>query len=148
MLGVLDPITTIFPMGGPRNTLRRLVVEGRPVVAGLHLIGDSLCTTNPTFGRGLSLAMWGATDLLDTITQHPEDRLQQAIAVDAGIARHIVPYYDEQVAVDSSRLATLRHAILGEPRPAMSAPDRERITFTQCVRRPRMTLTSSVRSGA
>jgi hypothetical protein len=46
-------------------TLRRLVVDGVPVVTGLHAVGDSVCTTNPTLGRGLSLALQGAVDPLD-----------------------------------------------------------------------------------
>ena len=99
---------------GPRNTLRRLVVDGRPVVTGLQGIGDSVCTTNPTFGRGLSLAMWGAADLVDVIGKH-DDRAEQTIAMDERTAEHVAPYYEEQAAVDSARLATLRHAILGDP---------------------------------
>lgn len=130
-LEVLDPITPVFPMAGPRNTLRRLLVDGSPVVAGLHAVGDSVCTTNPTFGRGLSLVMWGATDLIDVIAQHPDDPLEQAVALDARIAQHVVPYYQEQVAVDSTRLATLRHAILGKPAPLPPPNDSDHVTFTQ-----------------
>ena len=68
-LDVLDPISDVFPMAGLHNTMRRLVVGGAPVATGLHAIGDSVCTTNPTLGRGLSLALSGAADLLDTIEQ-------------------------------------------------------------------------------
>jgi 2-polyprenyl-6-methoxyphenol hydroxylase-like FAD-dependent oxidoreductase len=128
-LEVLDPISSVFPMTAPRNTLRRLVAGGRPVVTGLQGIGDSVCTTNPTFGRGLSLAMWGVADLADVIGKH-DDVAEQAIAMDERIAEHVAPYYEEQAAVDSARLATLRHAILGAPSPP-PPPDSERITFTQ-----------------
>ncbi len=55
-LDVMDPITDVFPMAGLHNTMRRLVVDGRPVATGLLAIGDSVCTTNPTLGRGLALA--------------------------------------------------------------------------------------------
>ena len=68
-LDVLDPISNVFPMGALHNTLRRLVVGGAPAVTGLYAIGDSVCTTNPTLGRGLSLALSGAVDLLDTNRQ-------------------------------------------------------------------------------
>jgi 2-polyprenyl-6-methoxyphenol hydroxylase-like FAD-dependent oxidoreductase len=128
-LEVLEPISPVFPMTGPRNTLRRLVVDGRPVVTGLHGIGDSVCTTNPTFGRGLSLAMWGAADLADVVGQHG-DWAEQAIAIDERTAGHVAPYYEEQAAVDSARLATLRHAILGGPAPPPPL-DPDRISFTQ-----------------
>jgi 2-polyprenyl-6-methoxyphenol hydroxylase-like FAD-dependent oxidoreductase len=129
-LAVLEPISPVFPMTGPRNTLRRLVVGGRPVVTGLQGIGDSVCTTNPTFGRGLSLAMWGAADLADVIGQH-DDPAEQAIAMDRRTAEHVAPYYEEQAVVDSARLATLRHAIMGGPAPPPPLLDPNRISFTQ-----------------
>ena len=66
-LDVMDPITDVFPMGGLHNTLRRLVADGTPVATGLVAIGDSVCTTNPTLGRGLALALTGAADLADTL---------------------------------------------------------------------------------
>ena len=129
-LEVLEPISPVFPMTGPRNTLRRLVVDGRPVVTGLQGIGDSVCTTNPTFGRGLSLAMWGAADLVDVIGKHKGDWAGQAVEMDERIAAHIAPYYEEQAVVDSARLATLRHAILGDPAPPPPL-DSDRVSFTQ-----------------
>lgn len=94
-LKALDPISPVFPMAGPRNTLRRLVVDGSPVATGLHAVGDSVCTTNPTFGRGLSFAMWGAADLVDVVDEHVGNWTDQAVALDARIAEHVVPYYEE-----------------------------------------------------
>jgi len=48
---LLEPITEVTAMGGLHNTLRRLVVADRPVVHGLHVVGDSLCTpTRPSAG--------------------------------------------------------------------------------------------------
>ncbi len=118
-LDVMDPISPVFPMAGLHNTLRRLTAGGAPVVTGLHAIGDSVCTTNPTFGRGLSLAWSGAADLLDTIGKHGDDRFAQAqaLALDGLAADHVVPFYEHQADNDSARLAMLRHAILGAPTP-------------------------------
>ena len=116
-LQALDPISAVFQMTGPRNTLRRLVVDGDPVVTGLHAVGDSVCTTNPTFGRGLSLALWGAADLTEVIDKHADNSSEQALAVDQRIADHVAPYYHEQAAVDAARLATLRHTVFGDPAP-------------------------------
>jgi hypothetical protein len=130
-LDVLNPISPVFQMVGPPNTLRRLVVDGSPVVTGLHAIGDSVCTTNPTFGRGLSLAMWAAADLVDIIDKDPDDWTEQALVLDGRIAEHVAPYYHEQAAVDSGRLAVLRHTILGHSAPAPPPLDPDRITFTQ-----------------
>ena len=81
-LEVMDPITGVFPMAGLHNTLRRLVVDGTPVATGLHAIGNSVCTTNPTLGRGLALALSGAADLADAIGEHAADPAAQALALD------------------------------------------------------------------
>jgi 2-polyprenyl-6-methoxyphenol hydroxylase-like FAD-dependent oxidoreductase len=130
-LRILDPVSPVFQMTGPRNTLRRLVVDAVPIVIGLHAVGDSVCTTNPTFGRGLSLAMWGATDLTDVIDAHADDTALQAITLDQRIEKHVAPYYEEQAAVDANRLATLRHTIMGDAAPAPAAFDPSRVSFTQ-----------------
>jgi 2-polyprenyl-6-methoxyphenol hydroxylase-like FAD-dependent oxidoreductase len=134
-LDVLDPISEVFPMAGLHNSLRRLVADGTPVVTGLHAIGDSVCTTNPTLGRGLSLALTGAADLLDVLRHNGDDRTAQALALDGLVAGHVAPFYTDQAAIDAERLAALRRAVFGAPAPA-PAPDAARagpgrVTFAQ-----------------
>ena len=130
-LDVLDPITEVFPMGGLHNTLRRLISGGSPLVTGLHAIGDAVCTTNPTLGRGLSLALAGAADLLDTIERCGEDWTAQAFALDDLVARHIAPFYEDQAAIDHARLAALRHTIFGAPAPDPGPAISTRVTYAQ-----------------
>jgi 2-polyprenyl-6-methoxyphenol hydroxylase-like FAD-dependent oxidoreductase len=126
-LEVMDPITGVAVMGGLHNTLRRLVDDGNPVVLGLHAVGDSVCTTNPTFGRGLSMTMRLVAALVDALAAHPDDPHAQALAMDRAVDEHIAPWYADQAASDAGRLAVLRHTVLGGPLP--SAPDR--VTFGQ-----------------
>jgi len=116
-LEVLDPTTGIFVMGGLHNTLRRLVTGGVPVATGLHAIGDTVCTTNPTLARGLALAMTGAADLAAVLTEHGRDPVAQALALDELVTAHVEPYYAEQASVDGARLAQLRHSVFGGPVP-------------------------------
>ena len=116
-LDAMDPTTEVFPMAGLHNTLRRLVVGGAPVATGLHAIGDSVCTTNPTLGRGLALALSGAADLVDTIGRHAGDPAAQALALDRLVGEHVLPFYEDQAAIDAARLALVRHAIFGAPKP-------------------------------
>jgi hypothetical protein len=130
-LDVLDPISEVFPMAGLHNTLRRLVVDGAPVVTGLHAIGDSVCTTNPTLGRGLSLAMSGAADLLEVIGRHGDDPAMHALALDELVTVHVAPFYDDQAAIDQARLTTLRHNILDAPVPDPPPGASDRITYAQ-----------------
>lgn len=129
-LAVMDPITDVFPMAGLHNTLRRLVVDGTPVATGLHAIGDSVCTTNPTLGRGLALALSGAVDLTDAVGEHAADPAAQALALDRLVGAHVVPFYHDQAVIDAGRLAMMRHTIFGAPPPP---PYRTpgRVTYSQ-----------------
>jgi 2-polyprenyl-6-methoxyphenol hydroxylase-like FAD-dependent oxidoreductase len=130
-LDVLDPITEVAVMGGLHNTLRQLVADGRPVATGLLAIGDAVCTTNPTFGRGLSVVLRTVVDLADTLAAYPDDSYAQALAMDQAVTEHVAPWYADQAEMDAARLAMLRHAVFGEPPsppPAMAAG---RITFAQ-----------------
>ncbi len=129
-LDVLDPLSDVFVMGGLHNTLRRLVVHGVPVVHGLHAVGDSVCTTNPTFGRGLSVVMRTVVDLVDTVAAHPDDLNAQAAVLDRLIGEHIAPWYGDQAATDAARLAALRHAVLGAPL-SVPSPAADHITFSE-----------------
>jgi hypothetical protein len=129
-LDVMDPITGVFPMAGLHNTLRRLVADGTPVATGLHAIGDSVCTTNPTLGRGLALALSGAADLADTIGKNAADPAAQALALDRLVGAHVVPFYHDQAVIDAARLAMMRHTIFGAPPPRPSQTP-GRVTYFQ-----------------
>ena len=129
-LDVMDPITDVFPMAGLHNTLRRLVVDGAPVATGLHAIGDSVCTTNPTLGRGLALALSGAVDLTDAVGEHAADPAAQALALDRLAGAHVVPFYHDQAVIDAARLAMMRHTIFGAPPPPPSRTP-GRVTYSQ-----------------
>ena len=64
------------------NRWRRLVGgDGRPIVGGLVLVGDSSLHTNPTFGRGVSLAFAQAQHLAATAEQVPADPVGYVHAV-------------------------------------------------------------------
>lgn len=131
-LDALDPITQVYAMGGLHNTLRRLLVDSSPVAIGLTAIGDSVCTTNPTLGRGLSVALSGAVDLLHVVDEHGDDGVALALAADELVADHVVPFYEDQAVIDSGRLAMLRHHILDAPPPPATAPvSPDRVTFPQ-----------------
>lgn len=129
-LDKLEPISDIYAMAGLSNTLRRLVVDGSPVALGLHAVGDSLCTTNPTFGRGLSFAMRGALDLVAAMDECGDNISGLPMELDRRITAHIAPFYEDQAANDRARLDALRHAIFGTPRPAQTT-EPARVSFTE-----------------
>ncbi len=127
-LDVLQPTSGVYVMGGLHNTLRRLVVDGAPVATGLAAVGDSVCTTNPTFGRGLALALQGAVDLVAALAE--SDGLKLALRLDGDVRAHIEPYYRDQARNDSDRLAGLRHNLTGG-RPARIQPAEHWTNFAE-----------------
>ena len=130
-LDVLDPVSHVFTMGSIQNTLRRLVVDGLPVATGLHVVGDSVCTTNPTLGRGLPFALSGAIHLRDLIEAFGRRWTEQAIEYDTWIGDDTAPFYDDQVLIDSARLAILQHRIFNVPEPTPAAVNPDRVSFSE-----------------
>jgi 2-polyprenyl-6-methoxyphenol hydroxylase-like FAD-dependent oxidoreductase len=130
-LTAFEPISDVYAMGGLHNTLRRLVDQDGPIVLGLHQVGDVVCTTNPTMSRGLTIAIWGAVALADIIADHPRDPLAQALALDDHIGRDVQPLYDDQAAVDGTRLAALRHTVFGEPLPEPTPTNASRVSYVE-----------------
>ena len=118
-------------MGSVQNTLRRLVVDGLPVATGLHAVGDSVCTTNPTLGRGLPLALSGAIHLRDLIEAFGRQWTEQAIEYDTRIGDDTAPFYEDQVLIDSGRLAILRHRIFDAPAPKPPTVNPDRVSFSE-----------------
>ena len=127
-LPVMDPISGIYPMGGLHNSMRRLTVDGVPVATGLAAVGDSVCTTNPTLGRGLALALQGAMNLVELLDEYGEDQMELAQVLDDFVTGHVEPFYTDQAANDGRRLAELRHTLFGAPEPETTLLE-DRVTF-------------------
>ncbi len=96
--GRADPITGVEAMGGLINRHREFLVGGRPLVTGVHALGDAHTATNPLYGRGCSLAMAQASLLCEALEQHDPDSV--AVAYETACEREIRPWYDAAVAQD------------------------------------------------
>jgi 2-polyprenyl-6-methoxyphenol hydroxylase-like FAD-dependent oxidoreductase len=116
-LDCADPTTDVFGMGALKNTLRRVVRQSRPVVLGLHQVGDAACTTNPTLGRGVSFAVMYAQALADTLDVHPDDPFAQAVAMDQFVIRQIEPWFRQNAQLDLARVQFMRSDLASEPSP-------------------------------
>ncbi len=70
-----EAISDIGTMARVENRYRRLVDDGGPIVTGIVLLGDAAMHTNPTAGRGVSLAFAHAQHLVSTVdsTDSPTD---------------------------------------------------------------------------
>lgn len=121
-LDVMDPISDVFPMAGLHNTMHRLAVDGDPIAPGLHAVGDSVCTTNPTLARGLGVSLRGALDLIEILAAHPSDPVARALAADRAVTEHVEPYFLDQARIDAERLGRVRANLAGGPVPPPTAP--------------------------
>ena len=66
-----EPLTDVIPMGSIQNRSFRLAHEGRASVAGIACIGDSAVSTNPSLGRGISLAARTIATFRDRLANDP-----------------------------------------------------------------------------
>ncbi|MFJ4878272.1 NAD(P)/FAD-dependent oxidoreductase [Streptomyces sp. NPDC088745] len=102
-----SPVGDPMPMAGLENRRRSLAVDGAPLVTGYALVGDACVQTNPTFGRGVSLALAHAravADQLDRLDQDPYDWAKETHRVtDVCLGQ----WFEQQVATDAARLAEL-----------------------------------------
>lgn len=112
--GNAEPISPIYSMGGLDNSLRTYP-HGGPYVTGFYGIGDAVCTTNPSYGRGVSLGLSHAFTLADLLDEHPEVDAAQAAEFAARSERLLRPWYEEAVANDRGRAALWEATLRGEP---------------------------------
>lgn len=116
--GVSAPISPVYAITAPPNSLRGVATSPDPPVAGLFPVGDAACVTNPLFGRGMSLAFAQAYQLADLLAAGSAGdapaRAAQAL---------LRPWYEQAVGSDEDRIARWSAAAAGRPMPAAPATD-------------------------
>jgi len=121
--GLSTPMSDVSSMSGIDDRWRDLVVDGAPIVTGLVAVGDSLVATNPAFGRGSSLAWICGRALVDVVAAHADDPLALALAQHEQTSSLSRVWFDQQVAMDSTRLEGMRRILAGEPAPEADPTD-------------------------
>jgi hypothetical protein len=107
--GALEPLSPVMRWPGCENRFRRFVVEGEPVVLGALAVGDSICVTNPTYSRGMSLATRQAFALADIVASEGlRDLHGLALRADDLAERTLRPWFSDSVAQDGLRKALRR----------------------------------------
>ena len=100
--GRAEPITAeVHVMAGLLNRWREYVPDGRPVATGVVPVGDAVLCTNPLYGRGCSIAFWGAHLLAKSVAAHPDDVVAIMTAYDTDLRAEIVPWYRAGVEQDA-----------------------------------------------
>ncbi len=102
------PITAVMAGSGLSNTYRgQLDDAGRAGVAGLFYVGDTVCTTNPAAGRGVSLGLRQGAELVRLLSTADHDYRAIAEQFDRWCSEHIRPWYEDHVYWDATLLARL-----------------------------------------
>lgn len=104
------PISPVAVMGGLRNTITAPHQHG-PRFLGLHAIGDALLTTNPAYGRGVSLALAHAEIVADGLADEPDSPLQQAELIDTRLAELASSQWHDVVRHDRARVHLWRSTL-------------------------------------
>ncbi|MEN9646581.1 MAG: hypothetical protein RL238_3250 [Actinomycetota bacterium] len=100
--GRAEPITPdVHVMAGLLNRWRDYAPDGMPVATGVVPVGDAVLCTNPLYGRGCSVAFWGAHLLAEAVAAHTGDPVAIARAYDTALRDEIVPWYRAGVEQDA-----------------------------------------------
>ncbi|WP_045727499.1 FAD-dependent oxidoreductase [Xanthomonas sp. GPE 39] len=103
---VCTPLSDVLRWPVCENRLHRFVMDGRPLLLGAVAVGDSLCITNPTYTRGMSLAMRYAFALADLAAcEGVHDPVSFALQADRLAGRWVRPWYQDSVEQDRVRTA-------------------------------------------
>jgi 2-polyprenyl-6-methoxyphenol hydroxylase-like FAD-dependent oxidoreductase len=120
--GTGQPLQDVETMTGHQNIRRRFVADDKPAALGVLLVGDSLCTTNPTYGWGASMALTHAFAAVDALQRIGDDPNVLALAYDEAIRDETDAVFNESSALDRLRSYRWRN----EPIPKHERDESER----------------------
>lgn len=120
---VAEPTSDVALMARIENRWRRLAgADGRPVVGGLVLVGDASLHTNPTFGRGVSLAFAQARQVASTAERAGADPVGYVAQFEDWTAANLGIWFESQVAADTSRMEHVAAGVRGRHLPPPDDP--------------------------
>jgi 2-polyprenyl-6-methoxyphenol hydroxylase-like FAD-dependent oxidoreductase len=122
------PLHHVEMMAGNRNRRWHYIVDDEPLVLGLLPIGDALCTTNPFYGWGASMALTYAFAAAEAVAAH-DDLRHAALSYEAAIAPEADGVYRESAAADRLRSYQWRNI----PVPAWDREEMERQDLVRCI---------------
>src|SRR4051794_19063502 len=96
-----EPVTDVLPGGSMRNAYRgQRSRDGRPCTPGLVSAGDSVATTTPVFGRGVTTTFVQALRLLALLDTESDPALVGE-PFDAWCEQNMLPWVADHVAMDT-----------------------------------------------
>ena len=103
---VARPITGVLAMGSLSNVYRSPLLDRRPPVLGLHIVGDAYCHTNPLFAWGLCLGVDYGFELGRIIDENVTDLESQALAFASLTGTEAEQCYEAVAEEDRDRTLT------------------------------------------
>lgn len=111
-----EPVTGVDTIARIEDRIRRFTVDGCPVATGIAAVGDAWACTNPSVGRGASLALLHAVCLRDVVRKVGVDDRRLFTDEWAEItAREVEPLVGDTLRFDRHRLAEIDAQIAGRP---------------------------------
>ena len=117
-----EPVSEILAMSGIVDRRRRTVVDGTPVATGILPVGDALCCTNPSLGRGMTMGLMHAAGTAEVVREHLGDPVTLAAEHDRMSEERILPWYRQTVQLDRARKAQIDASIAGVTEPGAALP--------------------------
>jgi 2-polyprenyl-6-methoxyphenol hydroxylase-like FAD-dependent oxidoreductase len=116
------PLHDVATMAGHQNVRRRVVADPNRHLTGLLSIGDALCTTNPAYGWGASMALTYAFAAVESMRKAGGDLVTLGSVYDEAVRAEADGVYRESAAMDRARGYRWRN----EPVPEDDAGEAER----------------------
>jgi flavin-dependent dehydrogenase len=130
-----EVISNIATMARVDNRYRRLVDDTGPIVSGMVLLGDAAMHTNPTAGRGMSLAFAHTQQLVSAI-EGSASPAELTVRFDAWTAKHMAAWYELQAGADASMVRRMEAAVRGETLPPPERMEQIRSVIIELSKQP------------
>jgi 2-polyprenyl-6-methoxyphenol hydroxylase-like FAD-dependent oxidoreductase len=106
----------IVTMAKIEDRYRTFVADGQPLASGVVTVGDSWACTNPSVGRGATIATLHAVALRNLVRDRGlDDPVAFAAEWDEVTNKTVEPWYRDTLAYDRHRLAEIEAGIEGKP---------------------------------
>ncbi len=100
-----EPVTDVLAGGALLNVYRsQRDDDGELVLPGLFFAGDSVATTTPVFGRGITTTLWQCEALLSLLDHDSDDLAATGHAFDDWSADTMRPWVEDHIHMDAVRL--------------------------------------------
>lgn len=99
------PVTDVLAGGALLNVYRsQCDADGELVLPGLFFVGDSVATTTPVFGRGITMTLWQCEALLSLLDHDADDLAGAGHAFDAWSADTMRPWVEDHIHMDAAHV--------------------------------------------